>query len=40
MYFPEKFISTLIMAALACIAIGALTLIILMIDDVRKNKLW
>lgn len=40
MYFPEKLISTIILAALACIAVGAVVLIILLIDDLRNNKLW
>jgi preprotein translocase subunit Sss1 len=40
MYFPEKFISTMIIAALAFIAVGAIILIVLLIHDIRNKKLW
>jgi len=40
MYFPEKLLSILIVTALICIAVGAVVLIALVIDDVRKDKLW
>jgi hypothetical protein len=40
MYFPERLISILIIAALACIAVGAVILIVLLINDLRNKKLW
>lgn len=40
MYFPEKFISIMIVVALALIAVGAIALIILLINDIRNKKLW
>lgn len=40
MYFPEKLISLMIIAALAFIAVGAIVLIVLLIVDIRKKSLW
>lgn len=40
MYFPEKFISIMIMASLVFIGVAALILIILLIRDIRSKKLW
>ncbi len=40
MYFPENLIKIMITAALACIAIGAVILIALLIIDIRNKKLW
>ncbi len=40
MYFPEQLINIIIVAALAFIGIGAISLIILLIHDIRNNKLW
>lgn len=40
MYFPEKLISMIIMAALALIGVGAIVLIVLLIIDLRNKRLW
>jgi len=40
MYFPENFIGVMIMTALAAIAVGAIALIVLLINDIRNKKLW
>lgn len=40
MYFSENLINIMIVTALASIAVGAVTLIVLAIDDVRNKKLW
>lgn len=40
MYFPEAFITVLIIASLAGVGIGAVSLIILLIKDIKSKKLW
>ncbi len=40
MYFSETFLSILIVAAILGIAVSAVTLIILVIKDIKTNKLW
>jgi hypothetical protein len=39
-YFPEGVLSVLIAAALTGTAVGALSLVILLIRDRRRNEVW
>lgn len=39
-YFPEPVLDTLITVALAGTAVGAVSLIVLLIRDHKKNEVW
>ena len=40
MSFSEPFFKTLILAALALMSIGAIALIVILLQDVKSKKLW
>ena len=40
MYFPETFLSTMILVALTSISIAAVVLVLLLIRDIKSKKLW
>jgi hypothetical protein len=40
MYFPESFLSIMIYVSLAGITAAGITLIILVIRDIKRKKLW
>lgn len=40
MYFPEIFLSILIVVALVGISVAAIVLVALLIKDIKSKKLW
>lgn len=40
MYFSEQFINIMIMASLVAISIASVVLIVLLINDIRRKRLW
>lgn len=40
MYFSEAFMDALIYLSIAGVGIGAITLVVLLVKDIKSKKLW